>query len=920
MEKTLTLPGRRSTAASKAARTSTSPWHFSPLSEVLEQLGVDGSGLTSSEAERRLHKHGPNRLPERPPRPVWHIVLGQFRSPLIYILLIAAVASIALGDVKDASFIAAVLLINAAIGAYQEWKAEQSTSALKRLLELRATVVRDGEVVELEAARVVPGDKVLLESGNRVPADVRLLTAHGIEIDESLLTGESLAVHKDAATSPLQTAPVADQVNMAFAGSLVTRGRATGLVVETGSSTQVGRLALDVLAGGDGKAPLIERMERFTRTIAIGTVIAALGIGVLAVAMGRYAVSEMFMFCIALIVSAIPEGLPVAMTVALAVATTRMARRGVIVRRLTAVEGLGSCTLIASDKTGTLTCNELTVRRIVLPGGTQLSVTGEGFVPEGEVLSDGHPIEPGGPDGLVDLIRAGVLCNEADLHKASNGWVSRGDAVDIALLALGGKLGWSRDRELELYPQVEQIPFEPELQFAASFHQGNDGTRVFAKGAPERIMRMCRPGLADGVQKRLEEQAFDLAASGYRVLALADGKLESALPPGEAPPTPAGLRFLGFVAMIDPLRPGVKQAIADCHDAGVSVAMVTGDHRVTALAIARELGLTATDADGALTGEEVAAMEPQRLPEVMRRTRVFARVAPHQKLEIVKAAQASGHFVAVTGDGVNDAPALQAANIGVAMGKSGTDVAREAAELVIRDDNFVTLVAGIEEGRVAYDNIRKVIFLLVSTGAAEVAMVLLTILWGLPLPLLAVQLLWLNLVTNGIQGVALAFEPNEGDVLQRRPRPPKQPIFDRLMLERLAISVAIMGGVGFGAFYYLTEGLGWDVDRARNGLLLLMVLFENIHIGNCRSETKSAFALSPLKSPILLSGALAAFLLHVAAMYLPWGHEFLGTRPVSIGEGLAIFGLALTILPAIEAHKWYWNWRHGDRSGVDAAG
>jgi magnesium-transporting ATPase (P-type) len=617
----------------------------------------------------------------------------------------------------------------------------------------------------------------------------------------------------------------------------------------------------------------------------------------------------MFMFCIALAVSAIPEGLPVAMTVALAVATTRMAKRGVIVRRLTAVEGLGSCTLIATDKTGTLTCNELTIQRVILPNDIELVVTGQGFVPEGEVYWNDRVLEPGSPKELGDLIRAGILCNEADLHKAQEGWISRGDAVDLALLVLGHKLGWSHHHEVEIYPQVNQIPFEAELQFAATFHRDGEGTAVFVKGAPERILRMCDSTTPEEERKRLENLALKLAAEGFRVLALADGRLPMMLNGDEVPPALSDLRFLGFVGMLDPLRPGVKEAVAECREAGIDVAMVTGDHRVTALAIARELDLAAHD-DQVLTGDQLAALEKSAWPDVIRRTRIFARVAPHQKLEIVKAAQAAGHFVSVTGDGVNDAPALQAANIGVAMGGNGTDVAREAAELVIRDDNFTTIVAGIEEGRVAYDNIRKVIFLLVSTGAAEVALVLFTILAGLPLPLIAAQLLWLNLVTNGIQGVALAFEPNEGDVLQRSPRPPSQPVFDRLMLERLLVSVAVMGCVGFATFHYLTVRLGWDTDRARNSLLLLMVLFENIHIGNCRSETKSAFALSPFRSPFLLIGAMSAFLLHMIAMYVPWGHAILGTSPVSLVEGLAIFGLALTILPAIELHKWHWNKRN----------
>lgn len=861
-------------------------------------------GLTTTQAAERLKEYGPNRLPEREAPKLWAVALRQFQSPLIYILLAAAAISVAIGDINDAGFIGGVLLINALIGTWQEWKAEKSSSALKKLLELRASVLRDGELIEIDAEQLVPGDLVSIESGNRVPADLKLITSASLEIDESFLTGESIAVHKDAAQEVGASENIADRINMAFAGSLVTHGRGKGLVVATGKDTQVGRLAFDVVSGTGGKPPLLQRMERFTRAIAIATVAAALLIGTAAVAIGTYTLSEMFMFCIALAVSAIPEGLPVAITVALAVATTRMASRGVVVRRLTAVEGLGSCTMIATDKTGTLTCNALTVQLVYLPSGKLLEVSGEGYSVDGHILHEGQILSQGDNIELDDLARAAVLCNEGDLHKRNDAWTWRGDAVDVALLFMGRKAAWQREKELEHYSQVNQIPYEPELQFAATFHQEGDQVRVFVKGAPEKILKMC----VDSDHAILEKQSLHLASQGFRLLALADG-LTPPMTAADVPPTPKNLRFLGFVAMRDPLRPGTAQAVKDCKKAGIHVTMITGDHRVTALAIARELGLTDDDSE-VVTGVELAQMNEHQLAEVVQRVRVFARIAPHQKLEIVKAAQRSGHFVAVTGDGVNDAPALQEANIGVAMGKSGTDVAREAAELVIRDDNFATIIAGIDEGRVAYDNIRKVIFLLVSTGAAEVAMVLFTILFGLPLPLLAVQLLWLNLVTNGIQGVALAFEPSEGDMLSRKPRSPHQPIFDRLMIERMLVAVTVMGGVGFGAFYAFVHILKWPVAEARNGLLLLMVLFENIHIGNCRSETRSAFTLSPLRSPMLLAGALCAFLLHMLVMYLPWGQKILGTYPMSLQNGLIVFALALTILPAMELHRWFWKRRH----------
>ncbi len=889
------------------------PWHTLNVAELAGRLAASEQGLSQDEAAARLHEYGPNKLPQRPPSPAWVIFLRQFRSPLIYILALAAVVSLLISDVKDAAFIAGVLVLNAVIGAYQEWRAEQSSHALRKLLQIRASVQRDGDVREVNAEEVVPGDVVWLESGNRVPADIRLLSAHGMEVDESLLTGESLPVLKDPAWSGDEATPVADRRNMAYAGSIATRGRAKGLVVATGTATSVGQLALDVLGEAGGKPPLLVRMERFTRVIAVAVLVAAASIGTLGVAIGGYTLSEMFLFAVALAVSAIPEGLPVAMTVALAIATTRMARRKLIVRRLTAVEGLGSCTLIATDKTGTLTCNELTVREVCLPHGEVLQVTGEGFAPQGEVLSGDQPLEPGGNESLGWLARAGVLCNEADLHQRDGDWVWRGDAVDVALLSLGHKLGWNHEATLDLHPQVNQIPFEPEHRFAASFNTAEGGVMVFVKGAPERVLAMC----SDSSCSEFDQAAWDaaamrMAAQGYRVLALADGRLAGPLSSQDVPPAPQQLRFLGLVGMIDPLRPGAKEAVRTCTAAGVSVSMVTGDHRVTALAIARELGL-ASDESRVMTGVELLEKTPEELSAIVGRIRVFARVAPRQKLDIVVAARQAGHFVAVTGDGVNDAPALRAANIGVAMGKSGTDVAREAAELVISDDNFATIVGGVEEGRVAYDNIRKVIYLLISTGAAELVLMALAVATGTPyLPLLPVQLLWLNLVTNGIQDVALAFEPNEGDVLRRKPRPPGERIFNRLMIERTVVAAVVMGVVGFLTFHWFLPDAPSDaqVGSARNALLLLMVLFENIHIGNCRSETKSALRLSPLRSPILLIGVAAAFSIHLAAMYTPLGQQLLETEPVALPTWGILFLLALVIFPVMELHKWSWSLRY----------
>jgi P-type Ca2+ transporter type 2C len=895
-------------------------WHTTELATLLAELQSSEHGLSEDEAARRLAEQGPNRLPRAEPPGIGRILVRQFQNPLIYILALAAAVSVGVGEVVDAGFIVGVLILNAAIGGYQEWRAEKSSHALQHLLTTRATVVRTGEAVEMDAEMLVPGDVVWLESGNRVPADIRLLSSQGLDVDESLLTGESLSVVKDAGWSGLASTPLGDRLNMAYAGSIVARGRAKGVVVATGANTVVGRLARDVTGATAGKPPLLIRLERFTRVIGIAVLAAAVLAGVLGVVHRGHSVTDMFMFAVALAVSAIPEGLPVALTVALAVATTRMVRRGVIVRRLAAVEGLGSCTLIGSDKTGTLTCNELTVRAVVLADGAHFEVTGEGYAPAGEVIEKREqgaaPVrdDAARKAALEPLVRVAALCNEASLHHRDQAWSWRGDPTDVALLAFGHKLDWTREAALEQFPQVNQIPFEPERKYAATFHHAETGGYVAVKGAPERVLAMCRFAGEDD-HERLSRLAIEMAAQGHRVIALAEGFLDREVAASQTPDEPENLAFLGLVGMLDPLRPGVREAVAACARAGVQTTMITGDHPVTALAIARDLGL-AREPDEVVSGADLLNVSGDELERLIAKTRVFARVAPDQKLEIVEAARKAGHFVAVTGDGVNDAAALRAANIGVAMGKGGTDVAREAADLVITDDNFATIVAGVEEGRIAYDNVRKVIYLLISTGAAEVVLVMLSLIAGLPLPLLPVQLLWLNLVTNGIQHVALAFEPGEDDTLKRPPRSPTEPIFNRLMLERMLVGSTVMGVVAFVAFGRMLDA-GFSEPAARNTLLLLMVLFENVHIGNCRSETTSLFRLSPLRSPILLAGVLTAFLVHLGSMYLPPTQALLQIAPVSIEIWVVLVGLALSVAVAMELHKLSWRLRYGDRKGSE---
>ena len=884
--------------------------HVAPAADVLAALETSERGLTAQEAKVRLQALGRNALPQAEPPGLAVIFLTQFKSPLIYVLLAAALVSILIQEWTDAGFIFAVLLLNAGIGAYQEFRAERAAQALQNLVLLRARAIRADDVIEIDAQELVIGDVVLLEPGDKVPADLRLLDSRNLTVDESLLTGESLPVEKDAHASLSTDTPLAERRTMAFAGTLIATGRTRAVTVATGPDTELGSIATTVLGKRATRPPLLERMDRFTRFI--GIVIGAIALGIAAIEIAReFPTSEIFLVAVALAVSAIPEGLPVALTVALAIGLQRMARRNVIVRRLAAVESLGSCTFIVSDKTGTLTVNQLTVRRVQFADQPPWEVTGEGVSPEGTfVLPQGADL-PAHRPVIERLCRAATLANEAVLARREEDWRGEGDPVDVALLVLAHKAGVTQPEALAAAPQVGAIPYESETRFSASLNRRVDGPWVSVKGAVETLLQMCtRMATADG-EVPLEKavvlaQAQALAEAGYRVLAIADGPMEPAAASAFSAGQLTDLCFLGLAAMTDPLRPEAREAIDHCHRAGIEVAMVTGDHPATAFAIGQQLGM-AREPHQVVTGPELsdAAQRGQHLfDERVRQGRVFARIEPQQKLDIVLSLQRAGHFVAVTGDGVNDAPALRAAQVGVAMGRGGTDVARETAELVITDDNFASIVAGIEEGRVAYGNVRKVIFLLISTGAAEIVLFGLSLALGMPLPLTAVQLLWLNLVTNGIQDVALAFEPGEGQELLRRPRPPREPIFNRLMLERVLISAAVVGGTAFGAYHWmLTHGYG--LEPARNATLLLMVLFENVQVFNSRSETLSVFRHSPMRNRLLVLGTAIAQLVHIGAMHTPGVQQLLDVRPVSLREWTELLGLALLTLIASELHKAY---------------
>lgn len=847
-------------------------WHAIEADQCRARLGTPPGGLSEAEVEERRRRWGQNDLP-RQRSPGWpELVLRQFRSPLIYLLVAAAGLSLWMGERLDAGFIAAVLIANALIGAVQEGRAGASAEALQKLVRQVALVERGGRKTEIDAVQLVPGDIVHLSSGAGVPADLRLVSAAQIQVDESLLTGEAAAVEKGTACVPADAA-LGDRANILHAGTTVLCGRAVGVVTATGRRTELGKINASLSATAPAPPPLILYLERLSRQIATATVavIALLAIAMLA---RGAAPDQIFLLAVALAVSAIPEGLPVAVTVALAVATRRMAARNVIVRSLPAVEGLGACTLIATDKTGTLTLNRLSVATALGPDGRTLW-------PEGS---------PQAPERLRALARAAAACNEASWPAGAE---PTGDSVDVALLRFAREID-----DPEEPARLAIFAYEPANRFASVAVQASEAVEVFAKGAVETILAMC-----DKADAAAAAAAADLACNGYRVLALAGARVGQLETIDLA--APRGLELIGCLALIDPLRPEAKEAVQRCAGAGIDVRMVTGDHPETALTIARQLGLAA-DGDRALTGSQIAALtdKPDDLALAVRSARVFARTEPAQKLLIVDTLRASGHVVAVTGDGVNDAPALQAADLGVAMGAAGTDVARGAADLILVDDNFASIVAGVEEGRVTFANLRRIAIFLLATGMAEIGMFLAAIVTGLPLPLTAVQLLWCNLVAESAQTVTLALGRGDGEELDRQPRRAGTALIDRSALILMLVPATAMA-------IFAAVLLAWEIrrgaslDEARSSVLLATVLFQNAFVLSTRSERLPIWRRFFRGDGWLLLGIAGAIALQLAAMTLPPLQAILGTQ-LPDGESLiaCAFGAALTIAAAEGAKRF----------------
>jgi magnesium-transporting ATPase (P-type) len=885
-------------------------WHSLEVNEIFKLLNSDIKGLTNEKASSILEKNGLNKLPQGKKISLLNIILHQLLNPLIFILIAAAVASVLIGEGKDAIFIFLVILINSILGTYQEYNAEKSASALQNLLKIKCHVRRDGETIETDSENIVVGDIVYLESGVKIPADLRLVEARNLEIDESFLTGESLSSIKNTKVLN-QNIFLQERSNMAYAGATVMSGRGMGIVVATGIRTEVGKIAKNVSSGESAKAPLILRMEKFTKRISIFIIGLSIVLAVI-LRMQGLDFASIFFFVVALAVSAIPEGLPVALTVALSIATKRMAKRNVIVRKLTSVESLGSCTVIASDKTGTLTVNQQTAKKVVLANKSSFHISGEGYNGDGKIIDESNSQQATYSEHQVlhKIALVGCLANEANLHQVNGKWRHQGDAMDVAFLGMAYKLQLDvlNLKKEELI--IDKIPYESELKYAAAFYREKNQVFFGMKGAVETVIEYCKYQIDHEEIHPINalsilEQTEQLASQGYRVLAVANGKCLNYQKKGnydkdDMPP----LTLLGLVCFIDPLRKESKESVETCKKAGIKVIMITGDHPETANAISKELGINSSK--GMLvTGnmlKNAGKNTSDAYENLVLNATVFARVSPIQKLEIVEALINNGEFVAVTGDGVNDAPALKRANLGVAMG-SGTDVAKEVGNMIVIDDNFSSIVAGVEEGRFAYDNVRKVIFLLISTGAAEVILFMLSIFFGLPLPLLAVQLLWLNLVTNGIQDVALAFEAGEKGAMQKKPRSPREMIFNKTMIRQTLISSFTIGIIVFTFWFVLINHSSLSEASSRNLILLLMVFMQNFHALNSRSEVTSAFKIPIKNNVILIVGIIGAQALHIVSMHLPFMQDILRTEPVSITTWTTVLLLAIPIIIVMEIYK-----------------
>ncbi|MFQ3787243.1 cation-translocating P-type ATPase [Halomonas sp. A29] len=889
-------------------------WHALTAEEALEKLESHKDGLSDEEATSRLDRYGPNRLKQEKGRPWWRRLLEQFNNILMIILLVAAVASLALGHTLDALAIVGVVIIIALIGFIQEGKAEQALDSIRNMLSPQAAVLRNGRRRTLAAEELVPGDIVMLESGDRVPADLRLLEARRLRTEEAALTGESTPVDKQT-DSVDESADLGDRAAMAYASTIVVQGTAQGLVVETGTHTEIGRIS-EMLRGVEKlKTPLLQQLDQAGRVLAIFILGAAALTAAIGVVIHDQPISAMFMAAVGLAVAAIPEGLPAIVTITLALGVQVMAKRNAIIRRLPAVETLGSISTIFSDKTGTLTRNEMTAQAIWLPEG-EFRLSGIGFDPDGkfhlaaegskdgehgeEIALDDHPT-------LAHFLKVGVLCNDAELAQEEDRWSIHGDPTEGALVVAGAKGGFDTCELRDEHPRQDAIPFESERKYMATLNE-LEGKRLLVKGAPDRLLEMCHKvrgvdGDAELDHGEWEERIHDLSSRGLRVLALAEKEADDISGELSDEQAEAGLVLLGLIGLLDPPREAAIDAVKQCLEAGIRPVMVTGDHAVTARAIAAQLGFAQTDR--ALTGREVENMSDEALEECILEIDVFARAAPEHKLRLVKAMQARGGICAMTGDGVNDGPALKRADVGVAMGIQGTEAAKEAAEMVLADDNFATIVGAIEEGRKVYDNIRKTVTFILPTNGGQGLAIMLAVLAGTLLPITPLQALWVNMVVAVTLGLALAFEKAEDDIMQRRPRDPSAALLDLFLLWRVVfVSVLLLAGV-FGMFSWILQIQGGSEALARSGAVNMLVLGSAAYLINSRFLVNSTLSLHGIfgSRPVWLAIGLVV-LLQLGWTYLPFMQTVFGSEGLGALHWMVILAGSIALYLIVELEKW----------------
>ena len=881
-----------------------SDWHRLTAQEALAATVSSVQGLDRAEAAQRLAQYGPNRLnPPRRRSPLVSFLL-QFHNVLIYVLLASAAVTALLSHWVDTSVIVGVVVINAIIGFIQEGKAEKAMDAIRRMLSLEATVLRDGKRQVIAAETLVVGDIVILQSGDKVPADLRLLNVKNLRIEEAALTGESTPVEKNSAAVPAQSV-LGDRYCMAYSSTLVVYGQGTGVVVATADQTEIGRISAMLDDVKLLTTPLLRQMEVFGRWLTMVIMALAVMMFLFGWLVYRFNIGDMFIAAVSMAVAAIPEGLPAVLTITLALGVQRMAKRSAIIRRLPAVEALGSVTVICTDKTGTLTRNEMTVQR-VLANDRIVEVSGAGYAPHGGFSINGNETSITEHAAITDILRAGLLCNDASLHETGGAWHIAGDPTEAALITLAMKAGLDPVFEHETLPRSDLIPFESEHRFMATLHHDHQGGAfIFVKGAVERILSMCRLQRTETQDVPLDlpywhDQMSRTGALGQRVLALAVKPVEHARHELNFSDMKAGFTLLGMVGITDPPREEAIAAVRDCLAAGIRVKMITGDHAETARAIAVQLGV----GNGrALIGSELDALDEDALRQAVREVDVFARASPEHKIRLVAALQANGETVAMTGDGVNDAPALKRADIGIAMGMKGTEVAKEAAEMVLADDNFATIAHAVEEGRTVYDNIKKAIVFIIPTNGGEAGMVLIAILLGMTLPITPVQILWVNMVSAVTLALALSFEKSEPDVMQRPPRAADEPLLSGFMVWRIAFVSALLTA-GPVALFIWEGAQGSSIEAARTAAVNALVIGEITYLFNCR------YLLSPVRTwqdftgnrYILISIAILA-LIQLVFTYLPFMQSTFGVVAIDMAAWLRIIGFGVLLFIVVEAEK-----------------